>query len=267
MLPFRARPRAAGHAENVAHDARQLDVGGLQELQEPVAFGRLALDQLAAVAQQLAHLPQRPGRHEALGDQPVPNQIGDPLGILHIGLAPRHVADVPGVADDQLEMPLQDGIDRAPIDARALHPNVRHPRRLQPVPQCFEVSRHGAERPHLLGRLNPRRPDQKARHDRLLMNVQTTAPLNDRLHHRLPPSESDRDAAGTFEKLPCVLPVPEGDKEWYLYAARAGLLIGVASHRRDVSLDTIARREAQTNRPAPPPFSSIMARHRRWLAA
>ncbi len=109
--------------------------------------------------------------------------------------------------------------------------------------------------------------DQKARHDRLLMHVQTTAPLNDRLHHRFLPSEGDRDAAGTFETLPCVLPVPEGDKEWYLYAARAGLLIGVASHRRVVSLNTIARREAPTNRPAPPPFSSIMARRRRWLAA
>ncbi|HKM81862.1 MAG TPA: hypothetical protein VJY15_12975, partial [Candidatus Acidoferrum sp.] len=30
-----------------------------------------------------------------------------------------------------------------------------------------------------------------------------------------------------------MLPVPGGDKEWYLYAARAGLLIGVANHRRD----------------------------------
>src|SRR5208337_674338 len=129
------------------------------------------------------------------------------------------------------------------------------------------------------------------------------------------------------------LPVPEGDKEWYLYAARAGLPLGVASHRSFVSLSTIARREgskksaraatifihngapqalvgchacspfpgatkngtsmqrgpdcytgsyatavlsasarspvakAPTNRPAPPPFSSIMARRRRWLAA
>src|SRR5271157_2048465 len=228
-LDQRPEHRAAGHAEDIAGDARQLDVGGLQELQEPVAFGRLALHQLAAVAQQLAQLPQRPGRHKAPGDQAVPNQVGDPLGVLHIGLAPRHVADVPGVADDQFEMPLQDGIDRAPVDARALHPDVRHSRRPQPVPQRFEVPRHGAKRPHLLGRLRPRCADQKARHDRLLMHVQTTAPLNDRLHHRLLPSEGDRDAAGTFETLPCVLPVPEGDKEWYLYAARAGLLIGVAT--------------------------------------
>ena len=115
----------------------------------------------SAVAQQLAQLPQRPGRHEALGDQAVPHQIGDPLGILHVGLAPRHVADVPGVADDQLEMPLQDGIDRAPVDARALHPNVRHSRCPQPVPQRFEVPRHGAKRPHLLVRLRPGAPTRR----------------------------------------------------------------------------------------------------------
>jgi len=64
-----------------------------------------------------------------------------------------------------------------------------------------------------------------------------------------------------------VLPVPGRDKEWYLYAARAGLLIGVANHRRDVSLNTIARGENRTSRPALPPFSPIMARRRRCLAA
>ena len=63
-----------------------------------------------------------------------------------------------------------------------------------------------------------------------------------------------------------MLPVPGGDKKWYLYAARAGLSIGVASHRRGISLNTIARGETRTNRPAPPPFSPIMARQRRWLA-
>jgi hypothetical protein len=249
-------------------DARQLDVGGLQELQEPVAFGRLALHQLAAIAQQIAQIPQRPGRHEALGDQAVPHQIGDPLGILHTGLAPRHVADVPGVPDDQLEKPLKDGVDRAPVDARALHPDVRHSRFPQPVPQRFELPRHGAKRPHLLGRLRARRADEKARHDRLLMHVQTTAPLDDCLHRRLLPSEGDRDAAGTFETLPCVLPVSQGDKEWYLYAARAGLPFGVASHRRSVSLSTVARCQgSDKSARAATPFSFIMARRRRWLAA
>ena len=72
----------------------------------------------------------------------------------------------------------------------------------------------------------------------------------------------------TFKTLLRVLPVPEGDKEWYLYAARAGLPFGVPNHRRDFSLTTIARREAPTNRLAPLTlFSFIMARRRRWSAA
>jgi hypothetical protein len=45
-----------------------------------------------------------------------------------------------------------------------------------------------------------------------------------------------------FKTLLRVLPVPEGDKEWYLYAARAGLPFGVASHRSFVSLSTVANR-------------------------
>src|SRR5208283_4338556 len=97
--------------------------------------------------------------------------------------------------------------------------------------------------------------------------VKPGAPLNDHLHLRLHPKEGDRDAAGIVETPPRVLPVPGGDKKWRLYASRAGLLIGVASHRRIVGLNTIARGETRTNRPAPPPFSSIMARQRRWLAA
>src|SRR3954469_19529723 len=45
---------AAGDAEDVAHHARQLDVGRLQQSQKTVAFRRLRLDALAAIAQQLA---------------------------------------------------------------------------------------------------------------------------------------------------------------------------------------------------------------------
>ncbi len=99
------------------------------------------------------------------------------------------------------------------------------------------------------------------------MHVHPATPLNDDLHPRLHPGEGDRDAAGIVETLPRVLPVPGGDKEWYLYAARAGLPIGVASHRSFVSLARSPVAKTLTNRPAPPPFSSIMARRRRWLAA
>ena len=183
----------------------------------------------------------------------MPDQIGDPLGVLHIGLAARHVTDMPGVADDQLETPLEDSIDRAPVNAGALHPDVRHPKLLQPVPQRLQIARHRPEGPDLLARPLARGADQDAGDDRLLMHVQSATPLNDDLHPRLHPGEGDRDAAGIVETLLCVLPVSEGDKEWYLYAARAGLPIGVASHRSYVSLTRSPVVKAPTNRSAPPP--------------
>ena len=117
---------AAGHAEDVGCDARQLDVGRFQELQEPVAFGRLAFHQLAAIAQEFPQLPQRRRWHEALGDQAMPDQIGNPFGILHVGFAPGDVTDVPSVADDEFKTPFQHGIDGLPVDAGALHADMAH---------------------------------------------------------------------------------------------------------------------------------------------
>ena len=176
---------APGNSEDVAGDAGQLDVGRLQELQEPVALGRLALHQLAAIAQQLAQFALRRRRNEALGNQSMADQIGDPLGILHIGLATRHVPDMPGVADDEVEMPFQHGIDRAPVNAGAFHADLRHPKLLQPVPQRFQIARHRPKGPHLLPRPLARGADQDAGNDRLLVNVKPGASLDDHLH--LPP--------------------------------------------------------------------------------
>src|SRR5208337_4539497 len=168
-------------------------------------------------ARKLAQLALRRRRNEALGNQSMADQIGDPLGILHIGLATRHVPDMPGVADDEVEMPFQHGIDRAPVNAGALHADLRHPKLLQPVPQRFQIARHRPKGPHLLPRPLARGADQDAGNDRLLMHVKPGAPLNDHLHLRLHPKEGDRDAAGIVETLPRVLPVPGGDKKWYLY--------------------------------------------------
>src|SRR5215471_10744709 len=81
-----------------------------------------------------------------------------------------------------------------------------------------------------------------------------------------PVAGGDRDAAGTIKILPRVLPVPRGDKEWYLYAARAGLSRGALTYRVRSGLNTIASGEVRTNRPALPPFSLIMVRRRRCLA-
>ena len=48
---------------------------------------RAFLDLGFAVADQVAQLAQRPGRHEARADQPVLDQLAAPLGVLNIALA------------------------------------------------------------------------------------------------------------------------------------------------------------------------------------
>src|SRR5437867_772747 len=93
-----------GNAENIAGDAGELDVRGLQELEEAVALGRPALDDLASIPQEVAKLTDWLRRDEALGDQAVPEQIRDPLTILDVGFAPGHVLDVVCFAYDELEL-------------------------------------------------------------------------------------------------------------------------------------------------------------------
>jgi hypothetical protein len=87
----------------------------------------------------------------------------------------------------------------------------------------------------------------------------------------LPQREHKANIAGGRTKVNrcggCYMVLHKDDKEWYLYATRAGLLIGVANHRRDVSLNTISHPNARTIPPAPPPFSSIVARDPRGLPA
>jgi hypothetical protein len=152
-----------GHPEHIAGHAGQLDVGRLQQLQQPIALSRLAFDELAAVAHQLAQLAKRLGRNKALRDQAVPDQVGDPFGILHVGLASGHVADVAGVPHDQIETALQHSIDRAPVDAGVLHPDLGHAQPGKPIPQLLQRSRMGGKGAHLLGRPSPGRADQNTR--------------------------------------------------------------------------------------------------------
>jgi hypothetical protein len=98
---------------------------------EPVRLPLPLLGQRLAVAGQVAELADRLGRHEAGSQQPVLEQLAQPLRIGHIGLAPRHVLDLAGVAEQKLEVVLEQVPDRLPVDAGSLHRHVRHAKTLQ----------------------------------------------------------------------------------------------------------------------------------------
>lgn len=52
-------------------------------------------------------------------------QVRNPLAVFDVGLTPRHIANVAGIADDDFEVFFEHRINRLPIDARALHGDVR----------------------------------------------------------------------------------------------------------------------------------------------
>jgi hypothetical protein len=77
-------------------------------------------------------------------------EVGDPFAVPHIGLPSRHRLDVAGVNEQEREAAFQQIPDRPPVDAGALERHMGAARSEQPVGQCQEIRRHGAEGAHLL---------------------------------------------------------------------------------------------------------------------
>jgi hypothetical protein len=167
---------------SLATHAGELDVGPLQQLQHPIARRRPDLDQRAPVAHQLAQVADRGRRHEALGDQTVADQLRNPLRVLHICLAAGHVLDVVGVAHDQVEVPLQHGVDRLPVHPRALHADVGDTVLGQPRSHCLQLARGRAEAAQQLLRSAPWHADQNAADDAGLVHVQTGTSFEESFH-------------------------------------------------------------------------------------
>jgi hypothetical protein len=176
----------AGDAEDVAGDTAELDVGGVQHLEQAVALGTAGVDQLAPVTQQLAKFPKLGGGHEALADEPVAREVSDPLGIAHVGLATWDVLDVARVAHDQIQRTVEHFVHGPPVDPRALHGDHRAALRMQPVSHLLQVRRKRPERPDLLARPLVGAAHEKARHHGPRMHIQSAAPF-DNGFHLLPP--------------------------------------------------------------------------------
>ncbi len=115
-------------------------------------------------------------------------QVGQPLAVLHVGLAPRHRLhmlrvdqhDRPPVALQQLE-------PRLPVDARRLERDLGDLQGGEPIRQRQEVGGHRPEGAHPPRHAPLGLGQQRARHDRLLVDIQPAAPLVHDLHLATPP--------------------------------------------------------------------------------
>ena len=102
-------------------------------------------------------------------------QISDPFGILDVRLATGHGFDVLGVGQQHLELSLKQVERRLPVNARALHSDVRAAGRHHPIHQRQEVVRHRPEGAHLLDRTSLWSWHDQAGDYRLLVHIHAAA--------------------------------------------------------------------------------------------
>jgi hypothetical protein len=119
--------RASRDPQNVGGHGRQLDVGSFQHLLQPIDFRRPLAHQRRPIAGHFPQLPLLLGGHEAGPQQPVAQQVGDPLGILDVALAAGHRLDVLRVDQQQGEVPFQHVVDRLPVGSAAREVRVPPP--------------------------------------------------------------------------------------------------------------------------------------------
>ena len=94
----------AGQTDDVGDHRVELDVGVLQRLLQALDMAAALAHQLLAGAQQGAHFLGLLVRHKTAPDQAVRQKIGEPGGIVDVGLAPRHVLDMRRVRQHQREI-------------------------------------------------------------------------------------------------------------------------------------------------------------------
>ena len=147
--PQGAQHGAARSSEDVRGDQPELDVGRLQELPHAVRLRGPLLNEELAVAREIAQLADGLRRDEARAQQPVLQQLREPLAVANVGLPSRDGLEVLGVHQDHLAAALEEVEHGLPQDPRALHRDVRDALLGQPLRKSQELGRGGAERAHL----------------------------------------------------------------------------------------------------------------------
>jgi hypothetical protein len=116
----------------------QLEARILQNFVDAVMHAIALLDQLHAVARQISLFASLARRHKAGLDEPVGQQLGQPLTVPRIRLSAWDILYLIGVGQDQMEMAFQNLPDRLPVHAGRLHRQMRHFLRKQPKPQVAQ---------------------------------------------------------------------------------------------------------------------------------
>ena len=125
-VPF-ARDQGGEHgpsrdAHDLGRDRVEPDAGIGERLLDPLALRHPGPDEALAVAGEVAQDPDRRRRDEAAPQQAVLEELGEPGGVAHVGLAPGQDPDVTGVDEQELEAALLEGVPVGSDVRLAPHP-------------------------------------------------------------------------------------------------------------------------------------------------
>src|SRR5215475_10930668 len=156
--------------------------------------------QLLTRAQQLPQFLDLLLRNKTATDQTMGQQIGDPGRVANIGLTTRNIFDVSRIRQNQLEIAVTENVPNwFPVDAGCFHGHMGATHLGQPRQQEQEPGRRGLEAPDFAGDFAVRY-QAHARHNGLLVNVETTTtPVND--FHLLPPPKARRQRGDLIDEL------------------------------------------------------------------
>jgi hypothetical protein len=113
-------------------------------------------------------------------------QLAEPLGVPDVGLATGHVLDVLGVDEPELEVVLEQVVDRLPVDAGRLHRDVGDAEPLEPVAQRQQLAGHRRELCAELRAAALPVGHMRAGGDLLLVDIERRAALENPFHRYLP---------------------------------------------------------------------------------
>jgi len=113
------------------------------------------------------------------------SELAQPGSIGEIGLATRHLLDVAGVDEHQIEVVLEDVPDRLPIHTGGLHHDPRNAVRGQPVAQRQQPPHRGLKLGQVRLTATARRGHTHTRGHLRLVDIKRRRTLNDHLHHDL----------------------------------------------------------------------------------
>src|SRR5258708_6175636 len=124
--------------------------------------------------------------HKTCLEQPMLMELGQPLGILDVGLAAGDRLCIAGIDQREFETPCFEHIPgRLPVNSGALHRHLFHAQTLQPFGQPNQICVVGCKATDLASIGRDGTPDQH-----LLVHVQRRAPLANLPQHAAPPSSS-----------------------------------------------------------------------------